>query len=314
MIEGDLPTTAVSGTACPMCHPQPNAGFKAAADRRDDLLPWAVALTAAVVIASVDAGTGRWLGIGAVAGVLTGAVCAWLSLRVALQRRRAVHARELDDLAADGDQRVAMVIRQFEWAVNDVARLRTANERAETAADALVDRSRQRERYVQKLERELFDARERLAALTAGPEGAERAEFDPLADALAGIIPFSWSLHNDRHQMNLELECGVTSRRPTRVRIVDEKGDVVMTSSTPMWNEDGKACFTLANPPSDLIIDLDAGRTPHYTLESLADYEWRPVRLDDSGRRTKLVTDKQGRLFRVSDEPDAAQLLAPTLH
>lgn len=314
VIEGGLPAVAIATTDCPMCHAQPSARSDAPVDRRDDVLPWALVLTAAVVVASVGAGAERWFGLGTIAGLAAGSACAWVSVRAALQRRRAAHAREVAALTADADGRVAMVVRQFEWAVNDVAKLRRDNERAEAAADALVERSRQRERYVEKLERQLFEARERLAMLAQTATTSERPEFDPLADALAGIVPFNWSMHKDRAQVNLELECGVTSRRPTRVRIVDAVGEVLMTSGTPMWNDEGRACFSLADPPGDLLADLDAGRTPRYTIEALSDYEWHPVRLEDSGRRTRLVTDKQGRIYRVSDDADAAQLLAPTLH
>lgn len=314
VIEGGLVATARAHDACPMCHASAKTPTTATTSRRDDILPWALALTAGIILASIGAAPERWFGLGAIAGLAAGGACAWVSVQGELRRRRETHAQELAARTEEGDERVAMVIRQFEWAVNDVAKLRRDNERAEAAADALMERSRQRERYVEKLERQLFDARERLTSLAQLPPSAARPEYDLLDEAMAGIIPFSWSLHSDRHQVNLELECGITSRHPTRVRIVDDAGEVVMTSGTPMRSDDGKACFTLANPPTDLLVDLDAGREPRFTLEALSDYEWRPVRLDDSGVRTKIVTDKQGRIFRVSDEPDAAQLLAPTLH
>ena len=314
VIEGGLPVTGIGASECPMCRTHPTARSDAPADRHDDILPWAFVLTAAVVVTSIGAAAERWFGLGTMAGLAAGAACAWFSVRAALRRRTAAHAREMAAISADADGRVEMVIRQFEWAVNDVAKLRRENERAEAAADALLERSRQRERYVEKLERQLFDTRERLVVLAQTDPAGDRSELDPLAEALAGIVPFNWSMHKDRAQVNLELECGVTSRRPTRVRIVDAAGEVVMTSSTPMWSEEGRACFSLANPPGDLLADLDAGRTPRYTIEALSDYEWRPVRLEDSGRRTKLITDKQGRIYRVADDADAAQLLAPTLH
>ena len=86
-----------------------------------------------------------------------------------------------------------------------------------------------------------------------------------------------------------------------------------MTSGTAMWSDGGRPSFTIARPPMDLILDLDAGRESRYRIEALSEYEWREVRLEDSGRRTKIVTDKQGRLYRVADEPDMAQFLANTL-
>lgn len=308
-----MATVVSDTTACPLCSSHSAEHPTVAHDRRDDLIPWAILLTGGVVVASLGIGVERWFGLGAVAGLVAGAGCAWITVRSALRRRRAGHARELAAMAEDGDSRVATVIRQFEWAVNDVVKLKRDNERMEAVADALMERARQRERYVEKLERQLFETRERLVSVVATSADTERPEFDPLAEAMAGIVPFRWALHNDRYQVNLELECGITSHRPTRVRLVDAEGNVVITSGTPMWNEDGHASFTLATPPTDLILDLDAGREPRYTFEALSDYEWKAVRLEDSGKRTKIVTDKQGRLYRVSDAPDAAQLLAPSL-
>jgi hypothetical protein len=39
-------------------------------------------------------------------------------------------------------------------------------------------------------------------------------------------------------------------------------------------------------------------------------YEWKPTRLEDSGRRTRIVADNQGRFYRVADAADAAQVFA----
>jgi hypothetical protein len=313
VVEAGIVSGAPEVSPCPLCahHVEDHPGV--ADDRREDLLPWAAILAVSVLVASLGAGAERMFGIGAAAGVLAGASCAWFTVQAAFRRRRGAHGREIEAMSADADERVTSVIRQFEWAVNDVVKLKRDLERAEAGADLLVAQARQRERYVRKLEGQLFETRERLVTFAQPSSEGDRPEFDPLADALAGIIPFTWSLHSDRYQVNLELECGVSSHRPTRVRLVDGEGDIVMRSGTAMWSDEGRAAFTLANPPVDLVVDLDAGREPKYTFEALAEYEWRQVRLEDSGKRTKVVTDKQGRLYRVDDEPDAAQLLAPTL-
>jgi hypothetical protein len=62
-------------------------------------------------------------------------------------------------------------------------------------------------------------------------------------------------------------------------------------------------------PPADLVADLDAGREPNYAIEALAQYDWKTVHLEDSGSRTRAVTDKQGRWYRVAGDEDSAQLL-----
>ena len=51
-------------------------------------------------------------------------------------------------------------------------------------------------------------------------------------------------------------------------------------------------------------------REPNYLIEALVQYEWKPTRLEDSGRRTRIVADNQGRFYRVTDAADAAQVFA----
>jgi len=101
----------------------------------------------------------------------------------------------------------------------------------------------------------------------------------------------------------------VTKHRPTRVRILDRDGQVIAVSSPAAVSTDGKIGFSVDSPPSELVADLDAGREPNYAIEALADYEWKTVQLEDSGNRTKMVSDKQGRWYRINDSSDAAQLL-----
>lgn len=312
VVEAGLATVAPDAADCPLCAARHASTALAAPDRRDDVIPWAAVLASCVVVASISAGAARWFGIGAAAGLLAGAACAWLTLRAILVRRSLTHASQMAALAADGDSRVETVIRQFEWAVNDVVKLKGDIERAEAAADALVARATHRERYVQQLERELFEARERLATLVVKELDGEivsEVELEPAPD----VVPFRWALHHDGYRANLELECGISAHRPSRVRIVDGAGEVAMVSGTPMRYEDGSVGFTLADPPGELIADLDASRECSFHLEALVDRGWKRVSLEDTGRRTKVVYDKQGRLYRVNDDPEAAQLLAPTL-
>lgn len=316
VVEAGIQVSAVTAGTCPLCssaashesHRSP-----VAVDRRDDLLPWAIGLTTAVVIASVGIGSDRWFGIGAVAGLLSGAGLAVQSVRAAVRARKDAHDRAIRALSDDADGRVATVIRQFEWAVNDVAKLKREHDRAEVTADLLVVQGRARERHVRKLDRELQEARQRAASAAATTRSSPRAEFDPgVADA-AGALRFGWGLHHDGDVTRLELECDVRARA-TRVRIVDHAGTVTAKSMTPMHSGDGSLCFALADLPADLIADLDAGRETAYRLEVLCDYEWRPALLEDTGRRTKLVTDKQGRPFRVTAARTAAQRPAIAPH
>ena len=294
---------------CSMCNAPHPEGDEAVgpAKQRTDLLPWAIVGTAAVVITAMGAGPERWFGVGAVSGLLAGLACAWVTFQAARRNRGAAHVRELATLKEEADVRVQSVITQFEWAVNDVVKLKRDADRAQAAADALMERSRERERYVKKLERQVFELRDQVAhnpqQLNAPPENLFEGP-DP------NHVPFRWALHIDGSKATLELETGVTLDRPSRVRIVDRDGQVTAVSGVPVLLADGGYGFTVEEPPIDLVSDLDARREPNYLIEALVQYEWKPTRLEDSGRRTRLVADNQGRFYRVADAADAAQALA----
>lgn len=278
-----------------------------AVKQRTDLLPWAVVVTASVVITVMGAGVERWFGVGAVSGLLAGIACAWVSFQAARRNRGAAHARELTTLAEESDSRVQSVIKQFEWAVNDVVKVKRDAERAQGAADALMERSRERERYVKKLERQVFELREQVANY---PQPVAVPAPDELEGAEGSHVPFRWALHIDGNKATLELETGVTLHRPSRVRIVDRDGQVTAVSGVAVLLADGGYGFTIEEPPIDLVTDLDARREPNYLIEALVQYEWKPTRLEDSGRRTRIIADKQGKFYRVADAADAAQVFA----
>jgi hypothetical protein len=299
----DTGVTAVAhdAHACALCAANASAAHEhapAKRDRRDELLPWAAALTVGVLIASFGAGGDRWFGVGAIIGILAGATFASQGLRRALAERDAMHGAEVKALNTEADDRVAMVIRQFEWAVNDLSKLKRDQDRAQVTADLLVVQGRARERHIRKLERELAEARrhEEPAAAIEAP----RAEFDTTAEVVG--VRFSWGLHFDGSTLRLELECD-TATRATRVRLVDKFGMTILKSLTPMHTGNGSLSFALVDPPADLIEDLESCREITYRMEALCDYEWRPMQLEDSRRRTKIVTDRQGRQFRVTS-PD----------
>lgn len=303
---------SASSEECSLCNaPHPKSDEPASpVKQRTDLLPWAVVSTAAVVIALMGAGPERWFGVGAVSGLLAGIACAWVSFQAARRNRGAAHVRELTSLSEDADSRVQSVIKQFEWAVSDVVRVKRDAERAQGAADALMERSRERERYVKKLERQIFELREQVAHYPQSAAAQAPAPEELFDGPDPSHVPFRWALHIDGTKATLELETGVTLHRPSRVRVVNRDGQVTAVSGVPVLLADGGYGFTVEEPPMDLVTDLDAQREPNYLVEALVQYEWKPTRLEDSGRRTRIVADKQGRFYRVADAADAAQVFA----
>ncbi|HZP96058.1 MAG TPA: hypothetical protein VFC31_06965 [Candidatus Limnocylindria bacterium] len=299
VVETGITVVAPDATACPLCAAHEARPARARADRSDTLFPWVLALTVATVVASVGVGSDRWFGLGSIAGLIAGATLAVVSVRRAVAGARATGERAIAALNEEADTRVGMVIRQFEWAVNDLATLKRELDRAEVTANLLVVEGRGRERHIKKLERQLAEANDRLGRLSAFARAAE-AGAAAVAETAGGALPFRWGLHHDGAGTRLELDCDV--RYPaTRIRVIDRAGMTTLTSMTAMHSGSGTLCFALADPPQELVADLEAGREPSYRLQVLADGDWRPVRLEDSGRRTRLVTDKQGRLYRVNE-------------
>ena len=311
VVEAGIPVSAVQADACPLCSSHDARATKAVrpADKRDIAFPWFVAVTAAVVIASVGVGPDRFFGLGAVTGIAAGALLAMQAVRGAVRARNSVHTQAMRDLSEDADQRVAMVIKQFEWAVNDVVKLKREHERAQVTADLLVVQGRARERHVRKIERELAEAKERLASLTTLRRASGRAELDPAAAATTAddAVKAWWGLHTSEGAARLELECDM-SYRPTRIRITDRFGEVKVKSMTAMHSGEGSLSFAIGEPPADLVVALETGREHGYRFEALCQFEWRPVQLIDTGRRTKLVQDRSGRLFRVNDADAVARM------
>ena len=300
VVTTDLPRTIVTADDCPACAREAAGKAKASRGLRDDVIPWAIAFTVGVVAACVGAGADRWFGLGVVAGLLAGGACAWFSVRESMHENVVAHEHSISALEVDADERVASVVRQFEWAVNDIAKLKRDAERAGLTAELLLQRSRERDAQIRQLEHDLTETRERLAISMAPVRRVERSEFDVDVDAIPAV-PFHWALHNDGYGVNLEMECA-NGQSPIRVRIVDEEGNVAMTSSTPMYNDDGTPGFSLYRPPVQLLVDIDTGAMPKYRFEALVDLEWMPVRMQDTGRRTRSAFDKRGQLYRVNAE------------
>ena len=91
---------------------------------------------------------------------------------------------------------------------------------------------------------------------------------------------------------------------------MDRDGQIVAVSGTAVVSLEGNLEFQL-EPPLDLVADLDEAREIDYAIEALVEDQWKPVRLKDTGRRTRSVVDVQGHLSRVPGPPAASRLTEP---
>jgi len=301
--------SAKSVGECRLCAEtsSPGAGVASMAQLRH-IVPLAVAAALGMGLAFADRGPAGWLGGGMAAGILVCAAYVWSGRRDLVRSAHAAHASELRELAEEADARVNAVVNQFEWAVADFAKLRQRLEDAETTAQVLTERGREREHQNEQLVRQISLLRERLAEIAMAASLAQSGKnVAPTSEA----IVFAWGLHFDGPRARLELQTAATSESPTRLRVMDRDGQIVAVSGMAVVTADGNLEFQL-EPPLDLIVDLDEGRDINFAIEALVEPEWKPVRLRDTGRRTRSVVDVQGRLSRVSDMADASLRAAST--
>ena len=261
------------------------------------IAPLTLAATAGLALAIFEGGAAGWLGAGIAAGIASCGAYVWSGRRSLLRSAHEAHARELEAVVQDADSRVELVVKQFEWTVGDFAKLRQRLEVAETSVRSLTERAREREHQNEQLVRQISRLRERLAEIAMAAslvQAGKDAPPPPLFEA----IYFTWGLHLDGPRARLELQTAANGESPTRIRVMDRDGQIVAVSGTAVVSIDGNLEFQI-EPPLDLIADLDEGREIDYAVEALVDGEWKPVRLRDTGRRTRSVVDVQGHLSRV---------------
>jgi hypothetical protein len=284
----------------------PDPSLASAIRQLPHVVPLALAATVGLMLAAADHGPAGWLGGGVAAGISAAAAYVWFSRRSLLRSAHVAHASELEALAEDADSRVELVVKQFEWAVGDFAKLRSRLEKAEASAQALTERGREREHQNEQLVRQISRLRERLAEIAMEASLTEAGKELP-ARPLFEAIYFTWGIHLDGPRARLELQTAANSESPTRLRVMDRDGQILAVSGMAVVSLDGNLEFQL-EPPLDLIADLDEGREINYAIEALLDDEWKPVRLKDTGRRTRSVVDVEGRLSRVPAAPDVSRL------
>jgi hypothetical protein len=301
--------SATSLGECRLCAEMtaPDAGSASLTQLRH-IVPLALAATLGLVLAFADRGPAGWLGGGLATGIIACALYVWSGRRDLVRSAHEAHATERKALAEEADARVKAVVNQFEWAVDDFAKLRQRFEESEATAQALMERGREREHQNEQLVRQISLLRERLAEIAmaasltqSGKEVAAPSRFE--------AIVFTWGLHFDGPRARLELQTAANSESPTRLRVMDRDGQIVAVSGMAVVSLDGNLEFQL-EPPLDLIVDLDEGRDINYAIEALVEPQWKPVRLRDTGHRTRSVVDLEGRLSRVTDAADASRRAA----
>ena len=217
----------------------------------------ALSLPIALLIGVPTAGVG--------AGVLLGALVAALAY-LRLRARERAHERRLEqvvaDVRVDADDRVALVTKQYEWAVNDIANLRDALRRTETRALAAEKR------------------------LQMTPTGAGAAPL--VTRGQSGDRPATLRFESD-------------GPAPAQVRILED-ADVVGISQRALESEPEESSAFVVSVSDRVAAGIASGDPRFMLEALVGEEWRRvPVRRTPSGQRD-TVSDKRGRVYGAASD------------
>jgi hypothetical protein len=278
--------------------------------RRQRYLPWIASLALCVVLIPFVDGVARGVLLGIVVGLVAGAALAWRTDRVNRHIAATTLASATQELQAEADQRVAMVIRQFEWAVNDVANLRDALKRAQDSraiAEADAHRVRRRQHH---LERQLYDARMKIGEYSRalGSENGATADEPtalPTGDEL--VVPLTWRVFDENLLTWLGFEsAGIV---PSQIRIMNEHDSVIAISARALDTlKEGAQVSLVLRAPDNVVATLEGRHQGRFTFEALVDDTWCKVELKAGGRVPSKK--KRSREWRPEDDRRPQALIA----
>jgi hypothetical protein len=301
------------GHECALCDAHSKAAERHTARphvRTKRFLPWIAPLALCVVLIPFFDGAARGLLAGIVVGLAAGAALALMTTRVNRHIAATTLASAIEELKAEADQRVAMVIRQFEWAVNDVANLRDALKRAQDSratAEANEHRVKRRQHH---LERQLYEARMKIGEYSRAL-GSENDTTDdepavlPTADEL--LVPLTWRVFEENMLTWLRFEsAGIV---PSQIRIMNEHDSVIAISAHAIDAlKEGAQISLVLRAPDNVVATLEGRHQGRFTFEALVDDTWCKVELKTGGRAVSL--DKRARTWRSEDDRRPQLLIA----
>ena len=306
------PTQHRPGSDCALCSAHSKAAQRHTAHPRTRTqlyLPWIVLFALSLALIPFSAAAERWVAVGLVFGIGAGAALSWFSHQTNRHIAATTLASASEELKNEADQRVTMVIRQFEWAVNDVANLRDALKRAQDARAVSEANETRVRRRLHRLERQLYEARVRIgeysAALGPGsPVGDEEPAVLPTSDEL--VVPLTWRVFEENLLTWLRFEsAGIV---PSQVRIMNEHGTVIAISARALDTlEDGAQVTLVLRAPDDVVATIEERQRGQFTFEALVDDTWCKVELKAARPGTK---DKRDRAWSPEDDRRPQSLIA----
>ncbi|MEA2661281.1 MAG: hypothetical protein QOH08_853 [Chloroflexota bacterium] len=290
---------------CPLCLSAAQPHVQRPRDTRftplvDALLPWLLAFGFLVPLSVALDGGARIFSAGLACGELVGALFAW---QLHLQDRAtglAATARVRAEVGAESDARANVVLVQFEWAVNDIAKLRAKLEKAEAEAREHEQHAFAAERDVRRLEKNAR-LRDRRKAVREVKQALSAVPSEPVTPD-AGSIALRCELNDTGPLPWLDLSSDDPDSLPTRVRVFEPGGTVVSVSDPAVHaasraGEPRSASLRMPLPP-EVAAAARRGALDEFHFEALVAHRWigvRLIRADDAELR-----ETRGRLFRLA--------------
>ena len=253
---------------------------------------WILALALLAPLGLALDGAPRTFVVGLAAGVLVGAAFAWRLHVLDRATGLAATARVRAEISAESDARANSVLMQFEWAVNDIASLRTKLEKAEREVREHAQHAFAAERDVRRLERNLR-LRDRRSAVRAVTEATRsRLPLEPVPGLDRGIpLPIASCVTTSRCRARLSAPTD-PDNLPTRVRVFERDGNVICVSDPAIY--DGvtrSASLKMSLPPGDLRVQSPpAAALDEFHFESLVAHHRIGVRLSPAELRAARNT------------------------
>ena len=259
-----------------------------------EVVPAVLVLALSIPVAMLVGVPTSGVGIGVALGIVIGGAIAWSALRVAAHRT----ATLLGEAAAEADRRVVLVTRQYEWAVNDVANLRDALRKAQSARVDAETYARDRRRRIDELERVV------------------EAKHDTALAAAATSVRMRSRVYDERGLTWLRLE--TVDRVPDQVRVRGDGDEVVAISARLLApTAVGPTAFVLRI--SSEVAASVARHDGAYAIEGLVNDSWLAVALQAElpsvrpAPTAPVLTDKRGRVYKPATA-DASDTEGESLH
>jgi hypothetical protein len=268
----------------------------------DALIPWLLAFGFVVPLAAAVEGDARNFSAGIACGILIGAAFAWQLHRRDRETGIAAAARVRAQITAESEARANTVIKQFEWAINDIDTLRAKLSKAEQEVREHTQHAFVAEREMRRLERNARLRDRRFAVKLVDHAGREPIAPAPtvLDIVAAPTVDLRCELNDSGPLAWLELSSDDPDNLPSRVRVFERGGSVICVSdpavhSTAHDGEVHHASLRLPLPP-ELAGAARRGALDEYHFEALVAHRWVGVRFHCN--RAGAYRETRGRAYR----------------